>query len=216
MMNKNNFKPIIDNKLSQFDSGETDFILLSKYKELVEDVTYFDFIIESDNGGYFYEQALHIYSYCRDYSFHNIEEVNSLLQYEYGDIIDGLISFGQDLFGNQFCFNTIEKNVTFFNVETGDRNVVASNFEDWINVINNELDYFTGINVLKTWYLDNNQLALNERLCPKIPFIIGGEFKVENLYAGEFPAFIKAYANIARQIHNLPDGTKIEIKIGKR
>lgn len=52
----------------------------------------------------------------------------------------------------------------------------------------------------------------NERLCPIIPFVVGGEYEIENLYAGSFPNYILANANIANQVYNLPEGTDIQLK----
>jgi hypothetical protein len=56
--------------------------------------------------------------------------------------------------------------IVFFNVETGEREVIASKFADWINVIQDDLEYFTGINVLENW-IATNKLDINQRLCPK-------------------------------------------------
>jgi hypothetical protein len=213
-MGTNDFSYFIENKVGSFNSEEVDFILLSKYKQLVKDKTYFDFVIESKNCGFFYGQSLHIYGYAHINKFHDIEYINSLLQDEYGDIFKSLISFGQDLFGNQFCFDIVKNDIVFFNSETGEREVIASGYANWVNVVYERLEYFTGINALKAWLL-NNQFDFNQRLCPKVPFIMGGEFKVGNLYAGRFPDFIKAYANIARQVYNLPEGTEVKLNIDK-
>jgi hypothetical protein len=124
----------------------------------------------------------------------------------------GLIAFGQDLFGNQFCFTSDTHSIVFFNSETGERETIAIDFEFFLRELYAQFNYYTGIPILKEW-LANNQLAFNSRLCPKIPFIMGGEFKIDNLYAGTYPAYMRAYSNIAKQIYNLPDGTKVKLQI---
>jgi SMI1/KNR4 family protein SUKH-1 len=211
-MNITKFRYLIKKKVVEFDSEEVDFVLLSKYKQLVKDDSYFDFIIESKNGGFFYSQALHIYGYSNVHKFNDIAYINSLLQGEFGGLFNDLISFGQDLFGNQFCFDIAKNNIVFFDSETGERGVIASDYVDWIKILGERLEYFTGINVLASWLLIN-QLLFNQRLCPKIPFVLGGEFKVDNLYAGQFPDFISAYANIAKQVKALAEGTKVKLNI---
>jgi hypothetical protein len=213
-MISNNFSILIENKIIDFDPGEVDYLMLSRYKQLIKDNSYFDFVIESKNCGFFYGQSLHMYGFSSVHKFNDIDAVNSLLQSEYGNIIRGLTSFGQDLFGNQFCFNQANSNIVLFNSETGEIEPIASSYIDWVNVLDSDLEYFTGINILENWR-SKNQFNFYQRLCPKIPFIMGGEFKVDNLYAGKFPEFLTAYANIAKQIYNLPDGTKVKLNINK-
>ncbi len=209
------FSNFIENKVTNFNSGEVDFLLLSKYKQLVKDNSYFDFVSESKNCGFFYGQSLQVYEYSSAHKFNDIDGINLLLQSEYGNIINGLISFGQDLFGNQFCFDKAQNCIIFFDSETGEKEVIASDYANWIDVVYDRLEYFTGINVLETW-LSNNKFSFNQRLCPKIPFIMGGEFKIDNLYAGNFPDSIKAYANIAKQVYNLPNGAQIQLNVSKK
>ena len=211
-MSSNDFGYLIENKITDFDTGEVDYLALSRYKDLIKDKSYFDFVIESKNCGFFYGKSLQMYAFSSLYTFNDIENINSLLKGEYGIVMNGLVSFAQDLFGNQFCFNKNDASIIFFNAETGERESVASSYIDWINVLDDELEYFTGVNVLRTW-LSDNLFKFDQRLCPKIPFIMGGEFKVNNLYAGTFPEYIKANSNIAKQVYNLPDGTKVKLNI---
>jgi hypothetical protein len=208
-------KSLIKHKVAGFESGEVDFLELSKYKGLIADKEYFSFVIDSKNGGFFYGQSLHIYGYSQIHAYHDMESINLLLQKEYGDITNGLVSFAQDLFGNQFCFDTAGNNIVFLDVETGGKDVIARDFSSWVDALQERLHYFTGINVLEEWVL-NDQLKFDQRLCPKVPFVMGGEFKVNNLYASSFPNSIRAYANIARQVYNLPEGTPVKLNIGKK
>ena len=189
-------------------------MLLSKYKQLIKDHTYFDFVIESQNGGFFYNQSLHIYSYSHNRDFNDIENINGLLKQEYGEMFEGLESFGQDLFGNQFCFDTSSKKIVFFTTETGKREVISTDFTDWLDVLYKHFGYYLGLTLLKDWQF-HNRLAFNQRLYPKMPFVAGGEFKTDNLYAATFPDFIKAYISIARQVHHFPEGTRVKIEIKK-
>ena len=214
-MSSANFRMLIDNKVTDFYSGEPDFMLLSIYKKLVKDHTYFDFVIESHNCGFFYTQSLHLYSYSHNREYNDIEYINILLKQEYGEMIAGLESFGQDLFGNQFCFDISLHKIVFFNTETGKREVIASDFENWLAVLFKHFNYYIGPALLKDWQI-SNQLGFNQRLCPKIPFVGGGEFSINNLLAGTFPDYIKAYLNIAKQVYHLPEGTRVKIEILKK
>lgn len=214
-MSKEFFHKMIDNKVRDLYSGEPDFMLLSYYKDLVKDSSYFDFLIESHNGGFFYRQSMHIYSYSHNRDYNDIEQVNAALKRIYGELFTGLESFGQDLFGNQFCFDTANGNrIIFFNSETGKREEMAPDFMSWLDVIYQNFGYYIGMPLITEWW-QRNSFEFNERLCPKVPFVSSGDFSVRNLKASPFPDFLEDYEKIARQVHHLPEGTTVKIAYKK-
>lgn len=202
---------IIENRVKGFESPALDCDLLSNHKALINDDNYMDFIRES-NGGFYFDAALHIYGYSTIHDFHDINYINHVLQEEYGAIVKGLLSFGQDIFGNQFAFDLLGKKIVFFNIETGEKKTLSKDFDSWLVVLFSELEYLTGYKLASARY-EEIQLNFNQRLGPKIPFILGGDYTLDNLYIVNFPDFIKASANIARQVYDLPDGTNFTIKI---
>jgi len=56
-------------------------------------------------------------------------------------------------------------------------------------------------------------LEQGRKYCLKIPAILGGEFSKENLGTVSHIEQITISGDIARQIHDLPDGAKIELKL---
>lgn len=215
-MNKEFFNKLIESKTTGFYSGEPDFLLLSKYKHQVKDKDYFDFVIESNNGGFFYNQSLHVYSYSHNREFNDIEHVNIVLQEQYGDMAKGLVAFAQDLFGNQFCFDIASGNrVVSFNTETGRKEDIAEHFMGWLNTLYQHFGYYIGLTLMNEWR-SRNSFTFNQRLCPKVPFISSGDFTVRNLHAVNFPAYIEAYAAIARQVHHFPEGTTVKIAVANK
>lgn len=173
------------------------------------DAKFFDFI-RASNGGFFFDRSLQVYGICKGPSYHSISLVNSIISHEYGKLAEGFTFFGQDVLGNQFAFS--DKGVVMFNLETADIEVLAKDFDNWIQVVFGDLDYLTGRNLLKEWS-KNNRLGYDQRLCAKKPFLVGGEYNTENLYAQFFPTYLSSNANIAKQVHDLPDGAKIVIRI---
>ncbi len=185
----------------------------AEIRNIISDDSYFNFI-ENVNGGFFYDYSLQLYSYGSPFEFHDILKVNETIKKEYkSNIIGDAIFFGQDIFGNQFGYSGGA--IIFFNAETGDREKIADNFDDWIEKLYSDLDYLTGRNIVKSWLNFNSSFNVGERLCPKKPFIIGGAYKVENLFPLAYPGYIAAYANIANQIFDLPNGTQIKLKIAE-
>lgn len=210
-MSNEKYIKIIESRVKGFESPALDFDLLADYKKLINDDKYID-LIKDCNGGFFFDAALHIYGYSNQHDFHDINYINHILQEEYGAIAKGLLSFGQDIFGNQFAFDLLGKEIMFFNIETGEKEILSKDFDSWLDVLFNKLDYFTGYKLASAWCAEN-QLNFNQRLCPKMPFILGGNYTLDNLYVGTFPDFIKSSANIARQVYNLPEGTNFKITI---
>lgn len=201
-------KKLLDNNNDSLNKYDIDFLKLEKVKNIVSDKLYFDLIVENTNGGYFFDNSLHLYGYCNTPSYHNTEDINRILQKEYGEIIGNMFCFGQDVFGNQFGFESHK--VYSFNIETGEKELLAKNFESWLILLYSDLDYLTGRDFVT---LENKLKLVNSRLCPKTPFIIGGEYNNDNFYVQHFPEYIKVNANIARQVYNLEEGTKVSIKI---
>jgi len=76
-----------------------------------------------------------------------------------------------------------------------------------------KFDFYSGIAIGNLWIAQKCPLGCSERLCPKMPFILDGEYENENLYRCLFPTYILVNSNIANQIHMLPEGTPVQIKI---
>ncbi|KAI9450318.1 hypothetical protein F5148DRAFT_1290902 [Russula earlei] len=151
---------------------------------------------------------IELYSFSNTYDFNSIEDINNLIEQEYGKIVEGLCVFGQDVFGNQFGFDLRKNEVILFNIETGDSKSIAKSFDGFLSILLEDLEYYTGSAFVNKYF---KSLKFNERLCPKIPFVIGGEYAEENLYISPYPKYMKANANIALQIYGLPNGTQIKI-----
>jgi hypothetical protein len=51
------------------------------------------------------------------------------------------------------------------------------------------------------------------RLFPKTPFVLGGEYDVENLFALDASKGIMYLAEIYQQITHLPNGTEVRLRV---
>ena len=173
---------------------------------------YRSFITEVSNGGFFFSQALVLYPHTQTHEYPDIENVNRSLKEEYGNHLTNLISFGEDIFGNQFCFDAHREEIVFFNIEDASKNLMGKTFEDWVDCFTKDFDYYSGFTYALEWQKEN-RLKPDQRLCPKKPFTIGGDYNVSNFYASDYPKFIKINASIAKQLHDLPDGTDVRLNI---
>lgn len=178
----------------------------------IKDKMYLDFV-EKGHEGFYFNKALYIYRNHKednDIGFYSLEKMNLLLVKYYGRLFRDLIAFSCDIFGNQFVF--AENGIEFFNIETAERELVAGDFTEWIHVILKEKEYYTGVELLNDWEKLYVEIKPNERLTPKKPFVLGGEYTISNLKVLEFDKVIAFNSSIAKQIKDLPDGTEYKIK----
>ena len=69
----------------------------------------------------------------------------------------------------------------------------------------------TGCSLAHAWQTIHGKIPQGYRLAPRIPFVAGGLFETENLYPGRSCELLKARANMALQIRDIPDGSSIAI-----
>lgn len=73
----------------------------------------------------------------------------------------------------------------------------------------------TGYPLASEWQALHGPLPEGKRLLPKIPFVLGGAYDVDNLYAADALAGMKFRADIWKQLRDLPEGAKVELRIVK-
>ena len=173
---------------------------------------YIEYLLEF-NGGYYYSDSLELYPLSKNTSVNNLMLMNSFLMQCYGDIYGSLFAFSQDTFANQFCFDKSGA-IVLFNIETGESEQIADSFLSWQNLLIDENEWLTGI-VIREKFIRKKESSLPfaNRLCPKTPFFIGGDYDIDNLYGMSTLKCIETNANIAKQIFYLPDNTSIVLKV---
>lgn len=170
-------------------------------------------MLSQRNGFYALENALHVYpsqSTAYEIGLREWNE-NALWRDSYKDLITDCLFFAEDIFGGQFC---IKKNKIYsFDPETADLEYVSDSIDGWAREIVNNYNFLTGYPLARQWQEINGSIPPKSRLLPKIPFIAGGEFKLENLYLADSIEGMKFRAEIAIQVKNLPEGTQITFDI---
>ena len=183
------------NKLSQ--------ILLSK--------DYLSFLKET-NGGSIFNTALHFYGVLSNEVDSEIFYNNYLLKKYYSQLINFLLAFAEDAFGNQYVF--LEDNrIGLVNIETAEIDCLFTSFEHFITEVYKEPEYYTGYPIIKKWVQKNGLITDFKRLCPIKPFVIGGDYEIDNFYVLEKDKLLDYNSFIAQQIKDLPDGTVIQLKV---
>ena len=168
-------------------------------------------LLQRCNGFFAFESALHVFHSGADVpGLASIETWNdrTLWISDYDQDLQGLTFFAEDIFGNQFAAST--SGILGFDAETGDLAEVAPSLEEWAMTILADYEVQTGSQIAHSWQAEFGALPIASRLVPRIPFICGGAFTPANLFPYPREKSMKLRAGFARQIRNLPDGSKIK------
>jgi len=173
-------------------------------------------LLADKNGFFCFESALLIRPLEYERSPVGIVRWNNpkLWKEEYRLDLTKSIFFAEDLFGVQFC--TKANCVHSFDPETGAFTQVAETLEHWARWILEDHRARTAWPLARQWQEINGPLSPGTRLLPKVPFVCGGKFSVENLYALRDVEGMRFRASLANQLIDVPDGTKIVFRIERK
>jgi hypothetical protein len=133
-------------------------------------------------------------------------------KHTYGRLADGLLCFGQDLFGVQFAIEE-GRRVSTFDPETGDRHTVGETLDDWAEWLLAKPDERGARALATAWQKGRGALGHDERLLPRTWFVLGGEYTEDNLMTSDAVTAMRARGPIARQLHTLADGAEVRFTV---
>lgn len=170
-------------------------------------------LLQLKNGFVAFESALYVRSLATVAGSYSLLEWNrkDLWRSRFKADLGDALFFAEDLFGNQFCLKS--GSVNSFDPETSEFKEVAKSIQEWCAMILTKGDFWTGFSLGHEWQVKNGQLRLGVRLLPKVPFVGGGLFSVDNLIATPELRAMHFRAEIANQILSAPDGAKIRFEI---
>lgn len=170
-------------------------------------------LLELKNGFYAFEGALHVRPLATPQDEGSLEVWNASAGWrsDYDGLADGCLFFAEDVFGSQFC--VYEGGVATFDPETGEKAPLADDAEGWARKILDDYDVLTGYALAHEWQAKHGAIPRGQRLVPKIPFVLGGEFTIDNLFLLDDARAMRSRANLAVQIRDLPEGAAVEFKV---
>ena len=170
-------------------------------------------MLRKRNGYYAFESALHVFPSHLNKKEIGLDRWNdkALWCNEFKGMADGCLFFAEDVFGGQFCIK--DEKICTFDPETAALAYLAEGIEGWAAAIINDYEVLTGYPLAHQWQVQYGQLPPKKRLLPKIPFVVGGAFRLDNLYLADTVEGMKFRAVIACQIKDLPDGAEIKFDL---
>jgi hypothetical protein len=172
-------------------------------------------LYENFNGGYFWGGALLVRP------AHRVADAPlgvaawndpPLWKGEYDSACNEMTFFAEDAFGVQFGVDKGE--VVQFDPETARAVTVAGTLDGWCHELLRDPEYYTGFPVLAAWEQKHHPLPVGYRLVPKTLFMLGGEFHSDNMICKSEVEGMRIRSGYWKATKDLPDGTKIEFKVG--
>ncbi|PHM30269.1 SMI1/KNR4 family protein [Xenorhabdus innexi] len=199
---------ICSHDISSIKSGK--YIALDYGKSLVDELSY---LLNKKNGFYGFESALRVFPYETidgEIGLTDWNE-NSLWIDSYKDMAKGALFFAEDIFGNQFCLK--DDCIHTFDPETGLFDKLANSINEWSGLILDDYEVLTGYSLAHNWQSIHGPIQSGYRLAPKIPFVLGGAYELDNLYLARTCESMRVRADLALQIRSIPDGASIRMDI---
>lgn len=174
-------------------------------------------MLRQKNGFYAYESALHVFPVTSDPTV-GLESWNAepLWRSEYQELAKGLLFFAEDILQDQFCLSLKQSGVFRFYAESGQTDCLADSIEGWAERVLSNSRTETAWPLLHDWQEKNGLVPRGQRLLPRIPFFMGGEYAIENLWAGNPLEGMRLKGDLAMQTRNLKTGTKVRLKIAPK
>jgi len=165
------------------------------------------------NGLYAFESALRIFPIGAAEGVMDLERWNShdLWRSRYDELAVGCLFFAEDAFGGQFCVR--DDKIFSFDPETGQVKEMATSLAQWADRLLSRYDVLTGFPLAHDWQQRHGPLPANCRLVPTIPFVLGGQYSLDNLHALDAVEGMRLRGDITRQIRDLPDGAKVKLTV---
>lgn len=122
------------------------------------------------------------------------------------------IPFAADLFGDFWIVlrdGTVHKVLTeTVEIDSdGDRGTL----DEWADAILADPDVEVGEKFAFAWAEENGAIPNGKRLTGRTPFVMGGDYSFENLYAIDFAELMAVRLHVGLQIRDLPDGSRVMI-----
>lgn len=164
------------------------------------------------NGFSAFQNALVVFPCNRVMDMPSIHEWNNILGWRrwYAGLIDNdAMFFAQDLFGTQFAITQAE--VVRMNPETGDAHLYSRSLEGWAQRLLDNVEEDTALPLANEWAESEGTLSRSERLLPKVPFVLGGEYEITNLTPVHCEQAMEYWGLMYQTIRDIPDGQSVTL-----
>jgi hypothetical protein len=135
----------------------------------------------------------------------------SLWRYAFEGLADGPPFVAESFLGEQY--RVVDGIVARWNPETGEQEETDLTLQDWLALVRDDPSAEVPVCLLEDWEAENGRLPPDRHLAPRVPFVLGGGYEVDNLYSLPAVSDLRWRAQIATQIRSLPDGADVRVHV---
>ncbi len=135
----------------------------------------------------------------------------ALWRAEYDGLADGPEFLAETFLGEQF--RLVDQQIVRWNLVTGETESTSRSWDEWLDFVRGDPGSEVPRWLLHDWESVNRPLEPFEHLAAKRPFVLGGKYDVDNLYATDSVANLRWNAQLARQMRDIPDGAEVRVSI---
>jgi hypothetical protein len=172
-------------------------------------------LLRRRNGFFAFESALLVRPSGSSPDLHTLETWNepALWRDAYAGtpLPSDALYFAEDAFGAPFALDG--RGVLTVDPETGASERIASDLEGWARAVLDDPAFLTASPLAHDWQVKHGALAPGQRLVPARPFVLGGEYAVDNLVAYDAARGMRVRAGLARQLVDVPDGSSVVFRL---
>jgi hypothetical protein len=168
-------------------------------------------LLTGRDGFYAYESALLVRPLQNAGGPMGLIEWNLPARWSAYERVEPLLFFAEDIFGHPFALGA--QGVVSFDLETGESETLAPTLEAWAQQLDEDPNLWTGWVLAHEWQERFGAIPLGHRLVPRQPFVLGGEYRIDNLVLVAEEEGLRARANLAQQIRHHPVGQSITYEL---
>lgn len=171
-------------------------------------------LLSQRNGFYSYERSLHVFGSGESMAPEEmtVERWNtcgSAWSRSFPQLATHVV-FAEDLFGGPFSVDP-RGHVFRTDPEVAETVHYADSLLEWASRIETDPAGELGSGLGIAWQQAVRRLASAERLLPIRPFVLGGDYEVDNLIAVSNGMALSEYVQLARVLRSIPDGQTVSI-----
>lgn len=179
---------------------------LPRLKNAEDLIAELEAVLRARNGFFAFESALHVYP-SDPMAVDDIGKWNAREGWRdcYGGMADDAVFFAQDIFAEQFAITT--SGIIRFKPETGECRHMAATLGEWAGIILRDYGEETGWPIAHEWQITNGVLYRGQRLAPRVPFVLGGEYELPNFTVVDGLQAMRHWGTFAQRLRDVPDGS---------
>lgn len=169
-------------------------------------------MLDTKNGFTAFESALVVFPTIDTDSMPSLDSWNQLggWRRRYRDCVpDSVVFFAHDLFGGQF--GALDQQIVRFDPECGKVSRYAESLVRWAELLLANYAEETGWPLAHEWQLANGPLLPEQRLLPRQPFILGGDYVLDNMTIVDARSAMENWGRLYEAIRDVPDGREVTI-----